>query len=630
MESDIRWLDDPQTFRVGQLPAHSDHRFYQHYHEIDAHDSSLSQSLNGQWRFHYAPNPQARLKDFWAADFDTSDFDTIDVPGHIELAGYAKLHYINTMYPWEGHHFRRPAHTVGQDTSGAGMFSTAEDNPVGQYVTDFTLAPEFANKAVTIQFAGVEQAMYLWLNGHFLGYAEDSFTPSEFDLTPYLQAGSNRLAVEVFKRSTAAYLEDQDFFRFFGIFRDVTLLAKPAAHIEDLHIQPTLADDLQSGVVRLDLQFSPVTPDATVRAIIRDDEGQTLLDTTQPVAASQTITSDTLVHVHLWDHRHPYLYQLYLEVRDGQGQLLEIVPYQFGFRKIEIDAERVIRLNGQRLIINGVNRHEWDDERGRAITEADMFHDMHTMKTNHINAVRTCHYPDQIPWYYLCDENGIYMMAETNLESHGTWQKMGAVEPSYNVPGSVPEWRDVVLDRAKTNYEVFKNHTAILFWSLGNESYAGDNIAAMNHYFKTVDPTRLVHYEGVVHDRAYEDRISDIESRMYAHPDDIVKYLSDHPKKPFLLCEYMHDMGNSLGGMQAYMDLIDRFPQYAGGFIWDFIDQAIAITDPVTGQHVLRYGGDFDDRPADYEFSGDGLLFADRTPKPALQEVRCYYGRYDK
>jgi beta-galactosidase len=246
-------LDDPQTFRVGQLPAHSDHRFYQHYHEIDAHDSSLSQSLNGQWHFHYAPNPQARLKDFWAADFDTSGFDTIDVPGHIELAGYAKLHYINTMYPWEGHHFRRPAHTVGQDTSGAGMFSTAEDNPVGQYVTDFTLAPEFANKAVTIQFAGVEQAMYLWLNGHFLGYAEDSFTPSEFDLTPYLQAGSNRLAVEVFKRSTAAYLEDQDFFRFFGIFRDVTLLAKPAAHIGDLHIQPTLADDLQSGVRALGL-----------------------------------------------------------------------------------------------------------------------------------------------------------------------------------------------------------------------------------------------------------------------------------------------------------------------------------------------------------------------------------------
>ncbi|ERL66026.1 LacL [Schleiferilactobacillus shenzhenensis LY-73] len=612
------------------LPAHSDHRFYQHYHEIAGEHSSLAQSLNGTWRFHFAPNPQARLQDFWQADYDLSGFDTITVPEHVEIAGYDKLHYINTMYPWEGHHFRRPAHTVGQDTSGTGMFSTAPDNPVGQYALDFTLAPAFAGKTVTVQFAGVEEAMYVWLNGHFLGYAEDSFTPSEFDLTPYLHAGANRLAVEVFKRSTAAYLEDQDMFRFFGIFRDVTLLAKPATHIEDLHIQPTLADDLQSGVVKLDLTCSPVAAGSTVRAIIRDDEGETLMDTTQPAAAAQSFTSDTLVHVHLWDHHHPYLYQLYLEVHDAAGQLVELVPYQFGFRTITIDAQKVIRLNGERLIINGVNRHEWDDERGRAVTAADMDEDIRIMKTHHINAVRTCHYPDHISWYDRCDVNGIYMMAETNLESHGTWQKMGAIEPSYNVPGSVAEWRAAVLDRAQNNYETFKNHTAILFWSLGNESFAGDNIAAMNAYFKKVDPTRLVHYEGVVNDREYEDRISDVESRMYAHPEDIVKYLGNHPKKPFLLCEYMHDMGNSLGGMKAYTDLIDRFPQYAGGFIWDFIDQAIAVTDPVTGQKVHRYGGDFDDRPADYEFSGDGLLFADRTPKPALQEVSYYYGRYDK
>jgi len=286
-------------------------------------------------------------------------------------------------------------------------------------------------------------------------------------------------------------------------------------------------------------------------------------------------------------------------------------------------------LNGKRLILNGVNRHEWDDHTGRNITLADMHHDLKVFQENHINAVRTCHYPDQDAWYYLCDQAGIYMMAENNLESHGTWQKMGVVEPSSNVPGSLPQWREVVLDRARSNYETFKNHPAILFWSLGNEAYAGDNIAAMNRFYKDHDDTRLTHYEGVCRNRAYEDQISDVESMMYDQPQAIREYLENDPKKPFIDCEYMHDMGNSLGGMNSYTDLLDEFPMYQGGFIWDYIDQALLVKDEVTGRPVLRYGGDFDDRHADYEFSGDGLLFADRTPKPALQEVRYYYGKYD-
>ena len=218
-------------------------------------------------------------------------------------------------------------------------------------------------------------------------------------------------------------------------------------------------------------------------------------------------------------------------------------------------------------------------------------------------------------------------MAETNLESHGSWQKMGAVEPSWNVPGSIPQWREAVADRAKTNFETFKNHPSILFWSLGNESYVGDNIAAMNRYFKKKDESRLVHYEGVIYDRSYEDAVSDVESRMYAAPEEIEAYLSDNPKKPFLLCEYMHGMGNSLGGMRSYMELFDKYEMYHGGFIWDYIDQALLVKDEVTGEPVLRYGGDFGDRPSDYEFSGNGLLFADRTEKPAMQEVRYYYGK---
>jgi beta-galactosidase len=252
--------------------------------------------------------------------------------------------------------------------------------------------------------------------------------------------------------------------------------------------------------------------------------------------------------------------------------------------------------------------------------------DMRIFRKNNINAVRTSHYPNQIPWYYMCDENGIYMMAETNLESHGSWQKMGSVEPSWNVPGDIPQWKEVVADRARTNFETFKNHTSILFWSLGNESYAGDNIENMNRFFKEKDNSRLVHYEGVFHNRAYNETVSDVESRMYATPEEIVEYLEGNPLKPFILCEYMHDMGNSLGGMKAYIDLLDKYDIYQGGFIWDYIDQALWVKDEITGEKVLRYGGDFDDRPSDYEFSGNGIVFADRLEKPAMQEVRYYYG----
>lgn len=258
----------------------------------------------------------------------------------------------------------------------------------------------------------------------------------------------------------------------------------------------------------------------------------------------------------------------------------------------------------------------------------DMLSDMECIRKNNINAVRTCHYPDQIPWYYMCDQEGIYVMSETNLESHGSFQKLGAIEPSCNIPGSISQWKEAVVDRARSNYETLKNHPSILFWSLGNESYAGDDIEAMNTFFKEKQDGRLVHYESVVYNRAYEDSISDVESRMYAKPKDVEAYLQNDPKKPYVLCEFMHDMGNSMGGLGSYMKLIDRYDMYQGGFIWDFIDQAILVKDEVTGKEVLRYGGDFDDRPSDYEFSGNGILFADRKEKPAMQEVRYYYGLY--
>ncbi len=633
MKADIRWLDDPEVFRVNQLPAHSDHMFYESEEAYRGAMSALRQSLNGDWQFCYSVNGKSRPAEFYRTDYDRSGFDEIQVPGHIELAGYDKIHYINTMYPWEGHVYRRPAYTGGKQEVPK-SFSAADYNPVGSYVKVFDLKPEFAGKRVVICFAGVEQAMYVWLNGQFVGYAEDSFTPSEFDLTPFVQENGNVLAVEVHKRSTAAYLEDQDFFRFFGIFRDVVLYAKPRVHVEDLWAKPVLYEDCKSGSFSAELLLSAQEDGEGVTAEISlcGADGTQAIRQMLPVAWDETgyarllVPAQKLSEVTPWGNENPYLYTLLITLRGRDGETLEIVPYQIGFRRIEI-VNKVIRLNGSRLKLYGVNRHEWSAKGGRCIGPEEMEYDIEIFRKNNINAVRTCHYPDQIPWYYLCDANGIYVMAEVNLESHGSWQKMGAVEPSWNVPGSIPQWREVVLDRARTNFELLKNHPSVLFWSLGNESYVGDNIAAMDRYFKEKDESRLVHYEGVIYDRAYEDAVSDVESRMYATPGEIEEYLSNQPKKPFLLCEYMHDMGNSLGGMKSYMDLFEKYEMYHGGFIWDYIDQALFVEDEVTGEPVLRYGGDFCDRPSDYEFSGNGILFADRTEKPALQEVRYYYGK---
>ena len=513
-----------------------------------------------------------------------------------------------------------------------GMFSEAQYNLVGSYIKYFDLDRSMCGKRIHICFEGVEEAMYLWLNGQFIGYAEDSFTPSEFDLTPYIKEKGNVLAVQVHKMSTAAFLEDQDFFRFFGIFRNVTLKALPDVHLEDVWFKPVLNQDNVSGRVSTSMKVSaPDSQHVTACFILKDREENVLVEKSIQLTKENghmegTICAD-LENVKLWDNHNPYLYHAYVELKAEDGSLAEVIPYDIGFRRIEI-IDKVIYLNGKRLVITGVNRHEWNAKTGRCIGVEDMKADISCMLRNNINSVRTCHYPDQIPWYYMCDNAGIYVMAETNLESHGSFQKLGAIEPSCNVPGSFPQWRDAVLDRAKNNFETFKNHTSILFWSLGNESYAGDDIEAMNVYFAEKQDGRLVHYESSYYNRAYEDTISDLETRMYAKPEDVEEYLNNSPKKPYILCEFMHDMGNSMGGLGSYMKLIDKYDRYHGGFIWDFIDQAIMVKDPVTGKDVLRYGGDFDDKPADYEFSANGIVFADRKEKPAMQEVRYYYGLY--
>ena len=632
MNADMKWLDNPEVFKVNQFEPHSDHCYYLDYSDMKKEKNPLLQSLNGQWEFAYSKNVMERPVDFYKETFDASGFDKIMVPGHIELAGYDKIRYINTMYPWEGKEYHRGAYSMEATGAEEGMFSEAQYNPVGSYIKYFDLDKNMCGKRIHICFEGVEEAMYLWLNGQFIGYAEDSFTPSEFDLTPYIKEKGNVLAVQVHKMSTAAFLEDQDFFRFFGIFRNVTLKAIPDVHLEDVWFKPVLNQDNESGSVSVSMKVSATdSQNVTAGFILKDREENILVEKSLQLNKENNHLEGTicvdLESVKLWDNHNPYLYHAYVELKAEDGSLAEVIPYDIGFRRIEI-IDKVVYLNGKRLVITGVNRHEWNARTGRCIGIEDMKADISCMLRNNINSVRTCHYPDQIPWYYMCDDAGIYVMAETNLESHGSFQKLGAIEPSCNVPGSIPQWRDAVLERAKNNFETFKNHTSILFWSLGNESYAGDDIEAMNVYFAEKKDGRLVHYESSYYNRAYEDTISDFETRMYAKPEDVEEYLNNSPKKPYILCEFMHDMGNSMGGLGSYMKLIDKYDMYHGGFIWDFIDQAIMVKDSVTGKDVLRYGGDFDDKPSDYEFSANGIVFADRKEKPAMQEVRYYYGLY--
>ena len=603
-EPQLCWLTDPTVFAVNRLDAHSDHVCYRTPEEAAARRSSLRQSLDGEWRFAWSECPAARPADFWQEGADLSAFGTIRVPGHIELQGYGEVQYTNTLYPWDGRAALRPPQ-IDWDHA-----------PVGSYVKEFTLDEGLRGQRVCISFQGVEQALYLWCNGAFVGYAEDTFTPSEFELTPYLRDGVNRICAEVHKRCSASWLEDQDFFRFSGIFRPVYLYAKPKVHLADLWLQAGLEPDNTTGILTPRLKLEGETAGASVHLRLTDGEGYALYD--------GPVTGDTLEleGVQPWSHANPTLYHALLTVTDAAGTVQEVVPYHIGFRRFEM-IDGVMCLNGERVVFNGVNRHEWSAEKGRAIGPEEMYAAMAVLRRNNINAVRTCHYPNQTLWYDLCDENGIYMIDEANLESHGSWQKLNAVEPSWNVPGSLSEWRDCVVDRARSMFERDKNHAAVLIWSCGNESYAGEDIQAMSDFFHAQDPGRLVHYEGVFHNRAF-DAISDMESRMYAKPEEIRAYLGSKPAKPFILCEYMHDMGNSLGGMESYIRLAEEYPQYQGGFIWDYMDQALWHSD-ACGRRALGYGGDFGERTTDYNFSGNGIVYADGAEKPAMQEVRYWY-----
>ncbi|CRK82251.1 beta-galactosidase [Neobacillus massiliamazoniensis] len=609
----INWLSDVNVFAVNRLPAYSDHHYYETMEEAKSSvPMNMRYELNGSWKFNYSNNPVNRPVQFFQPDFDCSSWGNIIVPGHMQLQGYGKPQYVNTMYPWDGHNEIRPPEIP------------MDHNPVGSYVKFFNLPDMMDNKPVYISFQGVESAFYVWLNGEFVGYSEDSFTPAEFELTPFLKSGENRLAVEVFQWSTGSWLEDQDFWRFSGIFRDVYLYTVPEIHVHDVFVRTELDASFTKGKLTVGLKFQSTRPVKVVGELY-DAKGCLVALGNGLFDDGKGSFSIAVDGPKMWSAENPYLYKLFIQVYNEFGQLIEVVPQKVGFRRFEL-VDKIMRLNGKRIVFKGVNRHEFNCRRGRAITKEDMLWDIKTLKKNNINAVRTSHYPNQSYWYELCDEYGIYVIDEMNLETHGSWQKMGVVEPSWNIPGNKLEWQNIVLDRAISMFERDKNHPSILIWSCGNESYAGEVILNVSKYFKSVDSSRLVHYEGVFHNREYNDT-SDMESRMYAKPADIEKYLAENPEKPFISCEYMHAMGNSLGGMYKYTELENKYPMYQGGFIWDYIDQSIIKKDRY-GKEFLAFGGDFDDRPNDYGFCTNGIVYANRELSPKMQEVKYLYQNF--
>lgn len=618
---DSNIIKNPEIFEQNRLAAHSDHVCYKNELEKIKGKSSLRYDMNGLWKFAYAKNQSLAPCGFEAADYDCKGWGEIRVPAHIQMEGYDVPIYTNTTYPWEADESIKPGEVPE-------IF-----NPVASYVKYFTIPENMKNKRVCISFQGVESGFALWLNGHYVGYSEDTFDPSDFELTDYIVEGENKLAVRVWKWTSSSWCEDQDFYRFSGIFRDVFLYAVPCAHVEDLSVVPTLNDTFDEGTLSVSIK-SDGDGIASVKiyelgdlSVEKYDRAKLLLEEFDIELRDKEICegSCNVKNPLLWSAEKPNLYEVKIIVKDMHGNETEFISQLAGFRRFEM-VDGLMKLNGKRIVFKGVNRHEFSSITGRVPNRDEVIKDIVTMKKNNINAIRTSHYPDDSMLYELCDIYGIYMIAENNLESHGTWEayNKGYVDLDFVVPKDKPQWRKMMLDRANSCYQRDKNHPAILIWSCGNESFGGKTIYEMSQLFRQLDKHRLVHYEGVFNDRSYNDT-SDMESQMYTPVAGIEKFLAEHPEKPFICCEYTHAMGNSCGAMHKYTELTDREPRYQGGFIWDYIDQSIYKKDRY-GKWFLTYGGDFGDRPTDGDFSGNGICYGgEREASPKMQEVKFNY-----
>lgn len=610
MKFDYGKIKDPAFFAQNRVKAHSDHHYYKNHRELAEKNESFRQNLNGLWKFQYARNLAEAPAGFEAEDFDCKGWEDIRVPAHIQMEGYDKPQYVNVQYPWDGHEAIEPGEIPTQF------------NPVASYVKYFTVPENMQGKRLFVSFQGVESGFALWCNGSYVGYSEDTFTPSEFELTSYLKEGENKLAVQVFKWTSGSWCEDQDFFRFSGIFRDVYLYSIPDTHVSDIRIKTILNDTYDRGNLEIVLE---AIGNGKVELILTRQGEEAARTEVEIKDGQSTVVELTIEQPALWSAEQPNLYNLMIQVTDNQEQLQELIPQRVGFRRFAIE-DGIMKLNGKRIVFKGVDRHEFSSRRGRVPNHDELLRDIVTMKRNNINAIRTSHYPNDSALYALCDEYGLYLIDECNMETHGMWDMVGrGVWPIEKaLPGDRQEWKDLLLDRVNSMYQRDKNHPSIIIWSCGNESFGGSVIYEMSKLFHALDDTRLVHYEGVCNDRRYNDT-SDMESRMYPSAAYVKEFLQKDRSKPYLLCEYTHAMGNSCGGMHKYTDLTDEEPLFQGGFIWDYIDQSIYHKDRY-GKEVLGYGGDFDDRPCDYNFSGNGIAYGgERMPSPKMQEVKFNY-----
>ena len=614
---DEKKLKDPGYFRENRLDPHTDHEWYISDAEKEAGASCMRMSLNGQWKFFHAMNPGQIIPGFEQPEYDCSGWADMTVPAHIQREGYGVPQYCNTQYPWNGQETIRPGEIPERF------------NPVACYVKSFFLPEAMKGRRIFMSFQGAESCVAVWLNGQYIGFSSDSFTPHEFELTGAIREGENKLACRVYRFCAGSWLEDQDFLRFSGLYRDVILYAAPEAHIWDLQIQAEPDETLKKGVLQWKAKVS--APEGTAMAFRLLDGGKTLAQAEGTVSGDTEISGSIEIGApRLWSAEDPYLYTAEMRLKAPDGAE-EIVPVKTGFRKIEI-KNSVIRVNGVRVVFKGTNRHDFCGETGRAVTEEKIRRDLILMKRNNINAVRTSHYPNTSAVYRLCDELGLYVIDENNMESHGMWDMLwhGRISADEMFPGNRKDWEPLLTDRVRSMVGRDRNHPSVLIWSCGNESLTGTVILAMSREMKRLDPSRPVHYEGdrqVVFLGKSELRIpeiTDIESEMYTPADRIREWLKEHREKPFILCEYTHSMGNSNGAMHKYTELAYEEELYQGGFIWDFIDQAMTGRDRF-GKKTLLYGGDWDDRPNDGIFCGNGIVFADGKPTPKLQEVKYNY-----
>ena len=570
-------------------------------------ESRYVQSLNGPWKFLWVGNPDERPREFHSTSFPDEAWADIAVPSNWQTQGYDTAIYANIQYPFQN----RPPYVMDEPPEHYTAFKNR--NPVGSYRKTFTLPESWADRRIHLQFDGVSSFFYLWVNGTYLGFSKDSRTPAVFDLTDYLVPGENLIAVEVYRYSDASYLEDQDFWRLSGIFRDVFLVARGQNRIRDLFLKPLLNDDLSRGevVVESELSLSMQTGDLSLEVLIFDSEQAIVRSSTKAFASMEgrvTVSLD-IEHPQLWSAESPNLYTTVIALRSADGALLDCTSTRIGFRKIEI-TDGVFLLNNTAIKLRGVNRHEHTYREGHAITRESMIEDIHLMKRANINHVRAAHYPNHPDWYDLCDEYGLYVMDEANVESHGR----GYAEESLS---HVESWRAAHIDRCVNMVQRDKNHACVISWSLGNESGPGEAFRHAAEAVRALDPSRPIHYE-----RA--SSYADIDSLMYPEIEWVKSESSSPRNKPFYICEYGHSMGNAVGNLKDYWDSINASPHLMGGCIWEWMDHALPCLDE-DGVEFPAYGGDFQDQPNDGLFITDGLVFFDRKPKPAYWELKYTY-----